>query len=73
MDDLLSGGICVGIQVRQLQTDSEGEMFPEKDRLDFWLRQGAQGVTIFVRPFVRPFVPNLSRALILHILASDSS
>ena len=34
MDDLLSGGICVGIQVRQLQTDREGEMLPEKDRLD---------------------------------------
>ena len=34
MDDLMSGGICVGIQVRQLQTNSEGEMLPEKNRLD---------------------------------------
>ena len=34
MDDLLSGGICVGIQVWQLQADREGEMLPETDRLD---------------------------------------
>ena len=39
MDDLMSGGICVGIQVWQLQTDREGEMLPETDRLDLW-REG---------------------------------
>ena len=35
----------------------------------FWLRQGAQGVTISVRPFV----PNLSRALNLHLSLSGQS
>ena len=43
----------------------------------FLAPSGAQGVTIFVRPFVRssvrPSGPSLSRALILHLLASDSS
>ena len=33
----------------------------------FWLRQGAQGVTIFVRPSVRSSGPSLSRAPNLHL------
>ena len=36
MDDMLSGGICVGIQVWQLQTDREGEMLSETDRSDIF-------------------------------------
>ena len=39
----------------------------------FLAPSGAQGVTMFVRSSVRPFGPSLSRALILHLLASDSS
>ena len=36
MDDLIPGGICVGIQVWQLQTDREGEMLSETDRSDIF-------------------------------------
>ena len=36
LDDLIPGGICVGIQVWQLQTDREGEMLSETDRSDIF-------------------------------------
>ena len=37
LDDLIPGGICVGIQVWQLQTDREGEMLPKTDRSDVFI------------------------------------
>ena len=55
-------GMCV---IRSL--DRTSTLFIEKIRY-----VGVQGVTIFVRSFVRPSGPSLSEALNLYILGSDS-
>ena len=41
--------------------------------ITFWLCQGAQGVTLSVRPSVCPFCAKCSRALNLHLIFNQTS